>query len=283
MIDWLIEPMQFTFFRNALMAAILVGGICALIGVHVVLRGMAFIGEALSHSVLPGIAIAYILGKSIVVGAFIAGITTSLGIGLVSRHRKLKEDTAIGILQAGAFALGVAILSSIRSYSLDLTGFLFGDVLAVTSADIKLMAGVGILILVATILLNWKWTVQAFDPYYAVASGLPVGFLHYALMVLLSLAVVAAMQTVGVLLILALVVTPAATARLYCKRVTSMIWVAVFWGVLASLIGLYASYYLNIASAAAIVLVSVTFFFIAFLLAPKHGVLTTKLIRSSFH
>ncbi len=278
--EWLVEPFQFTFFRNAVIAAVLAGGVCALVGTHIVLRGMTFIGGALSHAVLPGVAIAHILGKSILIGGFIAGVVTSLGIGAVSRHQKLKEDTAIGILLAGAFALGVAIMSSIRSYSIDLTGFLFGDVLAVSTSDIRSMAIVALIVLAAVLLLHRQWTVQAFDHTYASAVGLPVGPLHYALMILLSLAIVTAMQTVGVLLILAMVVTPPATARLFSIRVTTMMWLSLFWGVFASLIGLFLSYYLDIASGAAIVLVSVLLFFLAFLFAPTQGIVTGRLRRT---
>lgn len=275
--EWLVEPLQFSFFRNAMIAAVLAGGVCALVGTHVVLRGMTFIGGALSHAVLPGVAIAYLLGKSILVGGFIAGVITSLGIGVVSRHQKLKEDTAIGILLAGAFALGIAVMSSIRSYSIDLSGFLFGDVLSVTTRDIRSMAIVGLLVIAVILFLNRQWTVQAFDPKYAAAAGLPVGALHYTLMILLSLAIVAAMQTVGVLLILAMIVTPPATARLFCTRVTSMMWMSLMWGVLAALVGLFVSYYLDIASGAAIVLVSVSLFFVAFLFAPNQGIVTRRI------
>lgn len=277
--EWLLEPLQFTFFRNALVAAILAVSLCAVIGTHVVLRGMAFIGGALSHAVLPGIVLAHMFGKNIFVGGFLAGVATSLGVGIVSRHQQLKEDTAIGILLAGAFALGIALMSSMRSYTIDFSGFLFGDVLAVSASDIRLMVGVGIVLLLAALFLNSKWTVQAFDPTFAAAAGLPVSFLHYALMILLSLAIVAAMQTVGVLLIMAMIVTPAATARLFSTRVSTMMWTALVWGVLAAVIGLYASFYLNIASGAAIVLVSVLLFFGAFLFAPKQGVLSAWIGR----
>jgi len=263
--DWITEPLAFEFFRRAMLAAVLAGAIAALIGTYVVLRGMAFIGGALSHAVLPGVAIAYLLGQSILLGGLVAGIVTSVGIGVVSRHRRLKEDTAIGILLAGAFALGIAIMSSIRSYTVNLTSLLFGDVLAVTNGDIASLAAVGIVVVAAVVILNRKWTIHTFDPTYAQAAGLPVGFLHYAFMILLSLAIVAAMQTVGVLLILAMLVTPPATARLTCSRISTMMWVSVAWGVASALAGLYVSYYLDIPSGAAIVLVSVLMFFLTFL------------------
>ena len=280
MTEWLVEPLAFEFFRRALVAAVLAAGLCAVIGVYVVLRGMAYLGGALSHAVLPGVAVAYLAGGSVFLGGLAAGIATSLGVGFVSRHNRIKEDTAIGIVLAGAFALGVAIVSAVRSYSADLTNLLFGNVLAVTPGDLWQIGGVGLVVLLAMLFLHRKWTVLAFDPAYAAASGFPVGALHYALMILLSLSIVAAMQAVGVLLVTSLLIAPPATARLTTRRVSSMMLLSVAWGALAAVAGLYASFYLNIASGAAIVLVSVLLFFVVFLFAPGQGVLAGLIRRS---
>lgn len=260
----------------------LAAGISAVIGVYVVLRGMAYLGGALSHAVLPGVAVAYLMNGSVFVGGLAAGIATSLGVGFVSRHRRMKEDTAIGIVLAGAFALGVAIVSAVRSYSADLTNLLFGNVLAVTEVNLLQIAGVGVVVALSVLLLHRKWTVLAFDPTYAAASGFAVGALHYALMILLSLSIVAAMQAVGVLLVTSLLIAPPATARITTNRVSSMMLVSVAWGAASAVAGLYVSFYMNIASGAAIVLVSVLLFFLVFLFSPRQGVISglTRRTRS---
>jgi len=277
--EWLAAPLEFGFFRTALAAAVLAGAVCAVIGVYVVLRGMAYLGSALSHAVLPGVAVAYLVGGNILLGGLVAGVATSLGVALVGRHRRLKEDTAIGVMLAGAFALGIAIVSAIRSYTADLNSLLFGNVLAVSTDDLWQVAAAGAVVLLAVLFLHRKWTVLAFDPAYAAASGLPVAALHYALMMLVSLAIVAAMQAVGVLLVTSLLITPPATARLMTSRVSTMIAASVAWGVTSAAIGLYVSFYLNIASGAAIVLVSVAFFFAAFLFSPKQGAISARFFR----
>mgnify|MGYP001245669221 CR=1 FL=1 len=273
---WLLEPLAFDFFRSALLGAALAGAVTALIGTYVVLRRMVFAGEALSHAVLPGVALAHVLGGNIFAGGFIAAALTGLAVGALSRHRHLKEDTAIGILLAGTLALGIAIMSSVRSYTVDLASFLFGDVLAVGPDGLALLAAVGVLVTFALVLFNRQWTLLAFDATYAAAAGVPAAALHYAMMLLLALTVIAAMQAVGVLLVLAMIVTPPATARLLTRRVPAMAAGSVLLGVFSSVTGLYASYYLDVASGAAIVLVSVLLFALAYLFAPGHGVLSGR-------
>lgn len=265
MIAALTEPLTYEFMRRALIASALAGAVTALIGTYVVLRGMAFLGGALSHAVLPGAAIAYLLGYNTSIGAFIAGLVASAGIGLVSSHRHLKEDTAIGILMSGMFALGIAIISTIQSYSVDLSSFLFGNVLAVTTGDIKAMLAVCVVVVLALKLLGRQWTVFSFDPTYAAALGLPTMALHYGLLVLLSVVIVASMKVVGVVLVLAMLVTPPATARLLSNRLHTMMWLSALLGSLAAVSGLYISYYLNVAAGACMVLVSVAVFFAVFL------------------
>jgi ABC-type Mn2+/Zn2+ transport system permease subunit len=273
MIHLLTEPLTYEFMRRALLAAALAGAITSLVGTYVVLRGMAFLGGGLSHAVLPGAAIAYVLGHPTSLGAFMAGLLTAAGIGHIGRHPDLKQDTAIGILMSGMFALGIAIISTIKSYSVDLANFLFGNVLAVSTADIWSMLGIGVLVLLALWLFNRRWVILSFDPTYAAAVGLPVEALHYGLMVLLSLVIVVSMKVVGVILVLAMLVTPPATARLLSQRLHTMMWLSALLGSLAAVGGLYISYYLNIASGAAMVLVSVVVFFAVFLAASRrsHG------------
>jgi ABC-type Mn2+/Zn2+ transport system permease subunit len=271
MVDILLEPFTFAFMQRALLVAVLASAVASLVGTYVVVRGMAFLGGALSHAVLPGIAVAYIFGHNILAGAFFAGLVASLGIGFVSRHTQLKEDTAIGILMSGMFALGIAIISRIQSYTIDLVNFLFGNVLAASATDVWTTFCACLLVLAALWLLNRRWVILSFDPTYAAAIGLPTGLLHYGLMVLLSLVIVVAMRTVGVVLVLAMLVTPPATARLLFNRIQTIMWASALLGALAAVVGLYVSYYLNVASGAAIVLVSVTLFFVAFFFAPGKG------------
>ena len=265
MIQLVTEPLSYEFMRRALFAAALTGAITSLIGTYVVLRGMAFLGGALSHAVLPGAAIAYVWGHSTALGAFFAGLFTAAGIGFVGRHPDLKQDTAIGILMSGMFALGIAIISTIKTYTVDLANFLFGNVLAVCMADIWLMMCISVLILLALWLFHHRWVILGFDPNFAAAVGLPVRALHYGLMVSISLVIVAAMKVVGVIQVVAMLVTPPATARLLSNRLSTMMWLSALLGSLAAVVGLYVSYYLNVASGAAIVIVSVVIFFAVFL------------------
>lgn len=270
--QWLLEPLAFDFFRNALVGASLAGALCALVGTYVVLRGMAFLGDGLAHAALPGIAAAYLGGRNLFGGGLAAGLLTALGIGMVGRRAELKEDTAIGVVRAGAFALGVALISAIRSYTVDLSGLLFGDALAVTPGDLAWMAAVSLVVLGAVLFLHRQWVSLSFDPIFAEAVGLPVGLLHYALVVMLALTVVTAMRAVGILLTQAMLITPPATARLWTDRLSRMMGLSVALGIAAALLGLYVSYYLNIASGAAIVLVSLAFFVATLLFAPRRGV-----------
>ena len=265
MIQLVTEPLSYEFMRRALFAAALTGAITSLIGTYVVLRGMAFLGGALSHAVLPGAAIAYVWGHSTALGAFFAGLFTAAGIGFVGRHPDLKQDTAIGILMSGMFALGIAIISTIKTYTVDLANFLFGNVLAVSMADIWLMMCISVLILLALWLFHHRWVILGFDPNFAAAVGLPVRALHYGLMVSISLVIVAAMKDVGVFQVVAMLVPPPATARLLSNRLSTMMWLSALLGSLAAVVGLYVSYYLNVASGAAIVIVSVVIFFAVFL------------------
>jgi ABC-type Mn2+/Zn2+ transport system permease subunit len=278
--DWLnllVTPLSYAFMVRGLTAAIIVGVVCATVGSYVVLRGMAFFGDALAHAMLPGVAVGYLIGGGargpLFWGAMLASILASLGIGTLSKGRRLKEDTAIGVIFAGMFALGIALISTVRSYTVDLTHFLFGDVLGVSQADLLLTAGFGGLVVFIIVAFYKEFMVLSFDPVLAATMRLPAGLLHYLLLLLIAITIVVSLQTVGIALMVAMLVTPAATAYLLARRLPAMMLIGASVGVLSAVIGLYLSFYVNIASGAAIVLVCTGFFILAFLLAPSKGAL----------
>jgi manganese/iron transport system permease protein len=272
MIDWLLAPLAYSFMQRGLMAALIVGVLCAVIGCYVVLRSMAFMGDALAHAILPGIAIAYLLKGNLMVGALVAAVIVALGIGLFSRQGALKEDTAIGILFAAALSLGVALISSIRTYATDLSHILFGDVLGVSVGDLLLTAGLSLAVLVVVALFYKQFLVVSFDPVLAATLHLPTELLRNLILVLLALTVVVSLQTVGVGLVAAMLVTPGATAYLMTHRLPTMMAVSAGIGAFSSVIGLYLSYYINVASGAAVVLVATVIFLMVFLFVPGKGV-----------
>lgn len=271
----LLDPLQHPFMVRGLAAAVGVGMICALVGTYVVLRGMAFFGDALAHSILPGLALGYLLSGGSRDALFWWGLGTAvlaaLGIGALSRGRRLKEDTAIGILFAGAFALGVVLISTSRSYAVDLTHLLFGDVLGVTDGDLVRLGIFGGLVVLAVALFYKELLVISFDPVLAVTLRLPVRLFENLLLVLIAVAVVVALRTVGVALMVAMLVTPAATAYLMTHRLPAMMGVAMALAALSAVVGLYASYYAGVASGAAIVLTATALFgVVAFLQRVRH-------------
>lgn len=262
-LDFLLEPLGYDFFVRALIASALVGVACAIVGSFVVLKGMSFIGDAVSHAAFPGIVIAYLVGAPIIFGGAIAAIGTALGIGAIARRSGLRSDAIIGVLFAGMFALGVAIFSSIPNYVGDLFHFLFGDVLGISVGDLQaLMLLVFGLLLVLRLL--WKELLfSTFDPLGAGAAGLPVRRLDDLLLILIAVTIVISLQAVGIVLVVAMITTPAATAQLLVKRFTAMIQVAALIGVSAAVVGLYVSYSLDIASGAAIVILETLLFLLA--------------------
>jgi manganese/iron transport system permease protein len=262
-LDLLLTPLGYDFFVRALIASALVGVACAIVGSFVVLKGMSFIGDAVSHAAFPGIVIAYLIGAPIILGGAIAAIGTALGIGAITRRSGLRSDAIIGVLFAGMFALGVAIFSSIPNYVGDLFHFLFGDVLGISVGDLlALILLVFGLLLVLRLL--WKELLfSTFDPLGAGAAGLPVRRLDDLLLILIAVTIVISLQAVGIALVVAMITTPAATAQLLVKRFTAMIQVAALIGVSAAVVGLYVSYSLDIASGAAIVLLETLIFLLA--------------------
>jgi manganese/iron transport system permease protein len=280
-VGWLIEPLQYSFMVRGLLAAMMVGVVCGVLGTYVVLRGMAFFGDALAHAILPGVAVGYLVGGGaqgpLFWGALIAGIGTALGIGAVSKSGQIKEDTAIGVIFAGMFALGVALISSARNFSVDLTHFLFGNVLGITAGDLVLTAVMGVLVFGLVIAFYKEFLVTSFDPVLATILRLPTQFFRYLLLVMIAATIVIALQTVGVALTVAMLVTPAAAASVLARRLPAMMLVAGAIGAFSGVAGLYLSYYANIASGPAIVLVCTALFLLAFLFSPRKGAVWNRL------
>src|SRR5512144_83844 len=273
--SFLLEPLHYEFMQRGMIAAILVGALCAVIGTYVVLRGMAFFGDALAHTILPGIALGYLISGGardpLFWWALGTSIVAALGIGLISKNAEIKEDTAIGIIFAGMFALGIALISTVRSYAVDLSHFLFGDVLSVSVKSLWLILIFGGIVLLIIFAFYKEFLTLSFDPILAATLRLPVGMLNNLLLGLIAVTVAASLQTVGVALMVAMLVTPAATAYLLTQRLPRMMILAALFASLAGVIGLYLSYYLSIASGAAIVLTATFFFILAFLYKKIRG------------
>ena len=275
-IGLLLEPFTYPFMLRALGAALIVGVVCPVLGTYVVLRGMAFFGDALAHIILPGVVIAFLLGWPIGLGALIVGVLAALLIGFISKRREIREDAAIGVVFAGAFALGIALLSLQRSYAVDLTHILFGNLLGVSIADLWLAGILGGVVLLTIFAFYKEFLVLSFDPILATTLRLPVTFLQNLLLVLLAIVIVVSIQAVGVALVLAMLVTPASAAYLLTHRLPTMMTLAAVIGSTCALIGLYLSYFLNLPSGPAIVLVETAVFIIVFLMRPLRGFLWSK-------
>ena len=267
--SFFLQPLSYEFMQRGILAAILVGIVCAVVGTFVVLRGMAFFGDALAHTILPGIALGYLLNGGardpLFWWALGTAIVAALGIGAISRNAQIREDTAIGIIFAGMFALGIALISTVRTYAVDLSHFLFGDVLSVTAQSLWIILLFGGIVLLVIFIFYKEFMVLSFDPILAATLRLPVDLLNNLLLVLIAVTVAVSLQTVGVALMVAMLVTPAATAYLLTHRLSSMMGLAALFASLAGVIGLYLSFYLSIASGAAIVLTATIFFIIVFL------------------
>lgn len=258
-----LDPLAFSFFVRALIAAVIVGLVCAVVGSYMVLRGLAFMGDALSHSAFPGVVVAYLIHVPFYLGAGAAAVATSLAIGWVTRRGTLRGDTAIGVLFAAMFALGIFLFSRIPNYVGDLFGFLFGEILGIGVGDLVALTVLAVIVL-ATVALLWKELLYStFDQLGAAASGLPVVRLEYLFLALIALTIVVSLQAVGIILVVAMLVTPAATAQLVTQSFGRLVSVAVLVGVVSPVIGLYASYWLNAASGATIVLVESAVFLVA--------------------
>ena len=269
--NFLTEPLAYAFIQRGMLVLVLVGGINAIVGCFVVVRGMSFFGDALAHAILPGIAVSYTasggyVGSNLIVGGLGAGIVSALVIAWLSRNQELKEDSAIGIVFVTMFALGIAIISSQGSYAVDLTHILFGSINGISENDLLLIAAMAALVAVIIALLYKEFLIISFDLSLAHSLRLPVEVLRVTLLILIAVTIVVSLQAVGIALMLALLITPAATARLLVKRLHQMIVIACLLGIVSGLMGFYASYYLDIPSGACIVLTLSALFGVVFLL-----------------
>jgi ABC-type Mn2+/Zn2+ transport system permease subunit len=268
-VDYLLAPLEFGFMQRGLLASVLVATICGILGSFVVLKRLAFIGDALAHASFGGVALAFVLGANIYLGAFVFALATALGIGAISQRGRVSSDTAIGVLFSGTFALGILIISRVESYTTDLFGYLFGDVLSITESDLWTIAALGLVVLALVGAFYRQLLFVAFDPTVAAATGIPARALEYLLLALLGATIVTAIQAVGIVMVVALLVTPAATAYLFTSRFHHMILASVVVGAFSALLGIYLSYYLDLASGAAIILVATALFFVTLALTGR--------------
>lgn len=283
-LSFIFAPLGYAFMIRGLMAALIVGVVCAVLGAYIVLRGMAFFGDAIAHAILPGVALGYLFAGSsdhiwLSLGGLAAGVISAFGIGAISRSG-LKEDTAIGIIFVSMFALGIALISTVRSYTVDLTHFLFGNVLGVSNTDLWLIGVFGVIVIITIMAFYKEFLVISFDPTLARTLRLPMTFLNYLLLLLIAVTIVLSLQTVGVALMTAMLVTPAATAYLLMRRLPVMMITSAVVGALSAIVGLYLSFYMNIASGPAIVLTCTFFFFLAFVFSPHRGLIKRYLVSN---
>lgn len=263
MIDLLAQPFHYAFMQRAFVAALVVGILCSTMGTYVILRKLSFIGDGIAHASFAGIVIAYLRGANFYIGAGIVAVLTALGIGFVHRRGRISLDTTIGVLFTGMFALGVYLMSQQRSYAVDLQSFLFGDILAVQPQDLWLILALSVAVAAAVIVLYRGLLYTTFDPVVAQASGIRSALYEYALLVMLALTIVIALQAVGIVLVAALLVTPAAAAYQLTSRFAPMMTLSAIFGAISTLGGLYLSYYVRASSGATIVLFATVLFFVA--------------------
>lgn len=276
MMGFFDSVIEYGFLQKALLTSVMVGVICGVIGCFIILRGMALMGDAISHAVLPGVAISYMLGINFFIGAVVTGILTAVGIGFISQNSRVKNDSSIGIVFTAAFALGILLITALKSSS-DLYHILFGNVLAVRPSDMWITLIIGVIVLGSVYLFYKELLVSSFDPIMAQAYGLPTKAIHYFLMTLLTLVTVASLQTVGIILVVAMLITPASTAYLLTDRLSVMIGLSALFGAVSAVGGLYLSFTYNLASGATIVLVATTLFILSLLFSPKQGILLRTL------
>lgn len=278
----LSAPFEYRFMQRALLTSVLVGATCGLLSCIVVLKRWSLLGDAISHAVLPGVAIAYLLGWPFFIGAFVTGALTSLGIGAIERHTRIKSDAAMGLMFTAAFALGIVIISKITT-STHLMHILFGNVLGVQTSALMLTL-LASLVAMLTIWLAYRpLLLYTFDPQQAQALGFNVSAIHYGLIMLLTLTIVASLETVGIILVVAMLVTPGATAHLLTDRFGTMLALSVGVGVFSAVAGLVLSVRLDVASGGTIVLVASGLFLLALLAAPRHGLIARRWRRWRFN
>ncbi|MCL4678564.1 MAG: metal ABC transporter permease [Alphaproteobacteria bacterium] len=275
MIEYLLEPFSYNFMFKAIWVCALVGGTCAFLSSYLILKGWSLMGDALAHSIVPGVALAYILGLPYSIGAFFSGLMAAFGMAMVKRQSKLREDTIIGLVFTAFFAVGL-LLVSINPTSVNIQGIILGNILAISDFDLIQVVIISLICLVV-LTLKWKdFLAVFFDENHARSIGLPVQTLQIVFFTILSAATVAALQTVGACLVIAMVVTPGATAYLLTDRFGRLIVLAVLLGSTISALGAYLSYFLNTNPGGLIVTMQTLVFMLAFFLAPKHGLLKTR-------
>ncbi|HEX5038536.1 MAG TPA: metal ABC transporter permease [Candidatus Limnocylindria bacterium] len=279
--DWLTEPLRDASGVQALVAVVVMGITCGAIGAYVIVRRLAFIGDAVSHAVLPGIVIGTLIGASILLGALVAGLITAIGIAIVARGGRIREDAAIGVLFSGAFALGVVLIGTGGEHELE--DLLVGELQNVSATDVTLMALASFLALALLAVLHKELLLTSFDRTLAASQGYPVLALDALLLVLLAVTIVISIQAVGIILVVAMLVTPSATARLLVDRFVPMIFVGAAIGAAVSVAGFYLSFHLGTASGGTIVLVATAVFLLAFVASPTHGVLAHRRQRHARH
>src|SRR5690625_4587902 len=270
--EFIADIMHYNFLQKALVTSIAVGIICGIIGCFIILRGMALMGDAISHAILPGVAISYMVGINYFYGAVFFGILTAFGIGFVTQNSRIKSDSSIGIVFSAFFALGVILIAKAQTAT-NLEQILFGNVLSVRNSDMIMTIIAGVIVILFVALFYKELLVSTFDETMAKAYGLPTKLIHYGIMVLLTITTVASLQTVGVVLVVAMLITPAATAYLLTNRLWVMIILASLFGAFSAVIGLYFSFVHNFSSEAVIVLTTTVLFIITFIFAPKQGIL----------
>lgn len=267
------DLMNYGFLQKAFITSVMVGIICGVIGSFIVLRGMALMGDAISHAVLPGVAISYMLSINYFYGAVLTGVLTAFGIGAISQNSRIKSDSAIGIVFSAFFALGIILITKAKSAT-DLTQILFGNVLSVRDSDMWITLVIGVIVIGTVLLFFKELLISSFDETMAAAYGLNTRFIHYAIMFLLTLVTVASLQTVGVILVVSMLITPASAAYLLTNRLSIMVLLASIFGALSAVIGLYFSFLYNMPSGPVIALATTSIFVLAFLFAPQQGLIT---------
>jgi manganese transport system permease protein len=272
LVQWFVAPLQHEFMLKAILVSALVGLVCSSLSCYMTLKGWALMGDAVSHAVMPGVVIAYVLNIPLAVGAFVFGVGSVVAIGFIKSKTRIKEDTVIGVVFTGFFALGLVLVSKVKS-SIDLTHILFGNVLGISDSDILQTVVISIVTLVTLAILRKDLILFCFDSTHARSIGLNITFLYYVLLSLLSLTAVAGLQTVGIILVVSMLVTPGATAYLLSDHFDHMILIAMLSGVFSSVMGTYISYHIDGSTGGCIVVLQTLLFLVAMVFAPKHGLL----------
>lgn len=273
MLDLITEPLGFAFMQRALLASGLAAIVCAVVGTFVVLKGLAFMGDAVAHSSLTGMSVAFLFGGNVFWGALAWAVPASLVITLISRKASLRLDTAIGIIFAGGFALGIILISRANNYTADLFGFLFGNVLGASWNEVALIGIIAGLVLLVLLIFYKELLFTSYDATVAAASGIPVRFIYYLLPVLVAVTTVASLKAVGIVLVLALLVTPAAAGNLLARRLPAIMATSVAVALLSTIFGLYLSFYLDLPSGPSIVMVATGLFALALVFSPYNGII----------